>query len=324
MFRFNSCISFGVCRVEEARACSIRWLDSVQLPFVCGVPCGPRASYRPLSTTPLTAQLRCTPPVAGPPVALWHLTVALAFPDRQKRGLEHSGRSKPHPAASPRLRRLPDLTSGPATCDLPSSPAKTAGTQQWTSAQAPPAYQQPGLPIRLPNPQLQTIKTPNSNVSTIPPPAADRPVDLPPLPLRRSPTASLATRRSTCLSSCPVVRRRLPPPLFPTLSPSLGPATLPSPTPTGDRPTALCCFSVATIEIASCQTLRLNTAPSLHLDIDANPRPSVCRLRSAPRPRSRDHSCVDARLGAPHPGLINSIRRPPSSLRSAGDASVNL
>lgn len=139
MFRFNSCISFGVCRVEEARACSIRWLDSVQLPFVCRVPCGPRASYRPLSTTPLTAQLRCTPPVAGPPVALWHLTVALAFPDRQKRGLEHSERPKPHPAASPRLRRLPDLTSGPATCDLPSSPAKTAGTQQWTSAQAPPA-----------------------------------------------------------------------------------------------------------------------------------------------------------------------------------------
>lgn len=151
------------------------------------------------------------------------ISVALAFPDRQKRGLEHSERSKPHPAASPRLRRLPDLTSGPATCDLPSSPAKTAGTQQWTSAQAPPAYQQPGLPIRLPNPQLQTIKTPNGNVSTIPPPAADRPVDLPPLPLRRSPTASLATRRSTCLSSCPVVRRRLPPPLFPTLSPSLDP-----------------------------------------------------------------------------------------------------
>lgn len=215
MFRFNSCISFGVCRVEEARACSIRWLDSVQLPFLCRVPCGPRASYRPLSTTPLTAQLRCTPPVAGPPVALWHLTVALAFPDRQKRGLEHSERSKPHPAASPRLRRLPDLTSGPATCDLPSSPAKTAGTQQWTSAQAPPAYQQPGLPIRLPNPQLQTIKTPNGNVSTIPPPRRRPP--------RRPPSPTIATVPDRVSRYPPIhlpfqLSCRAPPPPTPSVS----------------------------------------------------------------------------------------------------------
>lgn len=151
-------------------------------------------------------------------------------------------------------------------------------------------------------------------------------------PPRRPPSPTIATVPDRVSRYPPIhlpfqLSCRAPPPPTPSVSDPLslfGPATLPSPTPTGDRPTALCCFSVATIEIASCQTLRLNTAPSLHLDIDANPRPSVCRLRSAPRPRSRDHSCVDARLGAPHLGLINSIRRPPSSLRSAGDASVNL
>lgn len=231
------------------------------------------------------------------------------------------------PGRVPRPRRLPDLTSGPATCDLPSSPAKTAASQKWTvdvspSTPAPPAYHLGYLSV-FPILNCKPSKHQTAASRQFHPPAADRPVDLPPLPLRRSPTASLATRRSTCLHCCPVVRRRLPPPLFPTLS-LFGTRDLPSPTPTGDRPTALCCFSVATIEIASCQTLRLNTAPSLHLDIDANPRRSVCRLRSAPRPRSRDHSCVDARLGAPCSGLINSIRRPSSSLRSAGDASVTL
>lgn len=182
----------------------------------------------------------------------------------------------------------------------------------------------PGLPIRLPNPQLQTIKTPNGSVSTIPPPRRRPP--------RRPPSPTIATVSDRVSRYPPIhlpslLSCRAPPPPTPSVSDPLslfGTRDLPSPTPTGDRPTALCCFSVATIEIASCQTLRLNTAPSLHLDIDANPRPSVCRLRSAPRPRSRDHSCVDARLGAPCPGLINSIRRPSSSLRSAGDASVNL
>lgn len=49
------------------------------------------------------------------------------------------------PGRVPRPRRLPDLTSGPATCALPSSPAKTAASQKWTvdvspSTPAPPAY----------------------------------------------------------------------------------------------------------------------------------------------------------------------------------------
>lgn len=232
------------------------------------------------------------------------------------------------PGRVPRPRRLPDLTSGPATCDLPSSPAKTAASQKWTvdvspSTPAPPAYHLGYLSV-FPILNCKPSKHQTAASRQFYPPRRRPP--------RRPPSPTIATVSDRVSRYPPIhlpslLSCRAPPPPTPSVSDPLslfGTRDLPSPTPTGDRPTALCCFSVATIEIASCQTLRLNTAPSLHLDIDANPRPSVCRLRSAPRPRSRDHSCVDARLGAPCPGLINSIRRPSSSLRSAGDASVNL
>jgi len=276
----NPWISFGVgFRLAE-----------VSFVAVCRVPCVLWTSSL-LSTPPSNLSWpdsthRLAPLHAS---SCWTFSGSVAFlhrltgsqAHRQRTRAPDSARSKPHPAPSPSPSPSNSLDFG--TCDLrpaiESSPAKTAAIQKWTSAQAPPPTHT--APIRLPNPPSGHQNTRRQRFDN-PTPAAD---PRPPIDLLPYHCDGLRPRLSLPADppafSSPVVRRRLPPLCpFPT-SPSLGPATFPSPTPTGDRLTALCCFSVATIEIAHCQTLRLNTALSSHLDIDVNPRLSVCRL---PRP----------------------------------------